>query len=121
MEAIARRFLGIVLSPTAAARMRVIIAERGRNPELADIFFRAGPGRATAGLAHYLARMHQERRLFVPDAHLAASQFFGMIRGDVFLRHVLGLEPGPSRLHLERIVRSAVEIFLLAHKPRDFG
>jgi TetR/AcrR family transcriptional repressor of mexJK operon len=116
LQAIARRFLDIILAPEAVARLRVIMAERHRFPELAELFYRSGPGRATEGLADYLDRLHRHRVLHVPDSRLAAGLFFGMIRGDVFLRHLLGLEPKPDADRLDRVVHAAVATFLTAHR-----
>jgi TetR/AcrR family transcriptional repressor of mexJK operon len=117
LTAIGQRFLDIIMAPEALARLRVVMAERGRFPELAEIFYASGPGRATVGLAEYLGRLHARRVLSVPEPALAASQFFGMVRGDHFLRHLLGLGPEPTPAERERIVRGAVASFLAAHRP----
>lgn len=121
LAAIAERFLEIVLSPDALARFRVVMAERTRFPELAEVFFAAGPARATAGLAEYLAHLHRRRLMEIPDAGAAASRFFGMIRGDLYLRHLLGLEAGATPRQIRAVVDGAVHAFVAAHRPPAGG
>lgn len=115
LAAFATRFLEIILQPESLARLRLVMAERARFPELADVFYRSGPGRAAAGLADYLSRLDRARVLRVPAPELAASQFLGMVRGDLFLKHLLGLGPKPTAAELEASVHTAVRTFLAAH------
>jgi hypothetical protein len=96
LEAIGQRLLDIILAPDALARFRVVMAESARFPELANIYYRTGPERVTAGLAAYLATLHERKLLRVPDPLVAASQFFGMVRGNLFIRGLLRIEPLPS-------------------------
>jgi AcrR family transcriptional regulator len=117
LEAIAARFLEIVLAPEALARFRLVMAEHARFPELAQVFFAAGPARATAGLAAYLAHLDRRRLMHVPDPLEAASQFFGMIRGDLYLRHLLGLETEQQPHRIRAVVQAAVRAFVAAHRP----
>jgi TetR/AcrR family transcriptional repressor of mexJK operon len=118
LEAIAGRFIDIILAPESIARLRVVLAERDRFPELAEVFYESGPARASRGLADYLQRLHDRGVLHFADPRLAAGQFFGMIRGDLFLGHLLGLSVKPDRAETERIVRAAVRTFVAAHRPR---
>lgn len=117
LRAIATRLLELMLTPEFVARFRVVMAESSRFPELAEVYYRSGPERATARLADYLARLHRRGLLDVPDPHLAALQFFGMISGSLFLRHVLGVDAPPQSVDLERHVQTAVRDFLVAHRP----
>jgi TetR/AcrR family transcriptional regulator, mexJK operon transcriptional repressor len=119
LEAIGQRLLDIILAPDALARFRVVMAESARFPELANIYYRTGPERVTAGLAAYLATLHERKLLRVPDPLVAASQFFGMVRGNLFIRGLLRIEPLPSADDLRRFTRAAVRAFLLAHQPEE--
>lgn len=117
LRAIATRLLELMLTPEFVARFRVVMAESGRFSELAELYYRSGPERATTCLADYLARLHRNGLLNVPEPSLAASQFFGMIWGGLFLRHVLGVDSPPNSEDLERHVQTAVRGFLIAHRP----
>ena len=116
LQAIGHRFIATILAPEALARFRVVITEHARFPELAEVFFAAGPARASAGLAEYLARLHHRRLLSIPDPHAAASRFFGMIRGDLYLRHLLGLQTETAAGEADAVVAGAVGAFLAAHR-----
>jgi TetR/AcrR family transcriptional regulator, mexJK operon transcriptional repressor len=117
LRAIATRLLELMLTPEFVARFRVVMAESGRFPELAELYYRSGPGRATTCLADYLAQLHRKGLLNVPEPHLSAPQFFGMIWGGLFLRHVLGVDTPPKSEDLARHVQTAVRDFLIAHDP----
>jgi TetR/AcrR family transcriptional repressor of mexJK operon len=117
LRAIAHRFLELILSPETVARFRVIVAESGRFPELAEAFYRSGPERVGARLSGYLAELHRQGILRVEDPPSASIHFFGMVRGDLFLRQLLGLGEPPRGGELDRIVDSAVRAFLSAYAP----
>ena len=119
LRAIALRFLGLILSPETVGRFRVIVAESGRFPELAEVFYRSGPDRVGGRLAAYLADLHRQGVLHVTDPRSAAVHFFGMVRGDLFLRQLLGLGDPPRGRELDRIVDGAVKAFLSAYAPPD--
>jgi hypothetical protein len=63
-----------------------------------------------------VARLHGKGLLDVPEPHLAASRFFGMVWG-LSLRHVLGVDAPTELEELERHVQTAVRDFLVAHRP----
>ncbi len=115
LRAIAQRFLEVILAPETVGRFRVIVAESGRFPELAEAFYRSGPERVGGRLAAYLGELDRRGILRVTDPRSASIHFFGMVRGDLFLRQLLGLGEPPSGGDLERIVDSAVTAFLSAH------
>lgn len=119
LEAMAQRLLEIILAPDALARFRVVMAESARFPELAEIYYRTGPERVTVGLAAFLAKLHQKGLLEITDPLVAASQFFGMVRGDLFIRGLLRIEPLPPPDDVRSLTRVAVCAFLLAHQPGD--
>lgn len=116
LRAIAHRFLELILSPETVGRFRVIVAESGRFPELAEVFYRSGPERVGARLSAYLTELHRQEVLRVTDPRSASIHFFGMVRGDLFLRQLLGLGEPPRGVALDRIVDIAVTAFLAAYK-----
>lgn len=117
LRAIALRFLELILSPETVGRFRVIVAESGRFPELAEAFYRSGPERVGGRLSAYLGELHRRGILSVTDPRSASIHFFGMVRGDLFLRQLLGLGEPPRGRELDRIVDSAVKAFLSGYAP----
>jgi len=91
LNAIAMRFLRLLLSPDVIAMNRIIIGEVARFPGLADVFWRAGPERVRVQLEGFLRRAAEAGTLDIADARLAAGQFASLVRGEIHLQHLLGL------------------------------
>lgn len=117
LRGLARRYLSLVLAPGNIEYFRVVIAECGRFPELAEAFYRAGPLQATNNLATLLAGMSRNGLLSVPDPEASARLFFGMLRGDLWMRRLLALGAEESNETVDRLVEQVVKTFLLAHCP----
>jgi len=112
LTGLARKFLSTVLDRSNLALYRVIVAESGRFPELAEAFYRAGPDAAANGLAAYIDRERQIGTLRVGNPRRAAEDFFALMRGDLFMRHLLGLADEPPPSVVEAAAGHAVYVFL---------
>jgi len=110
--AFGRQVIDVVMSPLTLALYRVVVAEGTRFPDLARIFFDAGPGRASARLAVVLEDFRRRGEIDVDDTRRAAERFIGMLRDDLHLQVLLGLRSPPSAVEMDRSVRQAVRIFL---------
>ena len=114
LVAIGRRYVEVVMGDQALARFRVVVGECGRFPELAQVFYRSGPERAMTRFADYLAAENCAGRLTVANPWLAADQFFGMLRGDPFLRRLLDLD-GTAATDTGSMVEQSVAVFLAVY------
>lgn len=114
---IGENFLRFILTPRSLAIFRVVIAETPRFPELGRIFYESGPAIIAGELSAHLAGMARAGRLDVDDPARAAEQFFGMLRGNLRLRCLLGEPADVSDAGIERAVRAAVAAFLRAYAP----
>ncbi|MCF4166183.1 TetR/AcrR family transcriptional regulator [Zavarzinia compransoris] len=121
LSRIAHEFLGVLTSPQSLKTMRVVMAEAGRRPDVAARFYRAGPARVVAALTAYLERAKARGALDIDDPRIAAELFFGMIRGDLHIRRLLGLADSPDAADVARLADAAVASFLRAHLPRPGG
>ncbi|HXH02809.1 MAG TPA: TetR/AcrR family transcriptional regulator, partial [Candidatus Competibacteraceae bacterium] len=92
LRELAQRFLALLLSPRALCVYRMILAEASRFPELGRIFFEAGPKAMRERLAHYLERAAQRGLIAVEQPELAAEHFIGLVKGQMQLRGLLGME-----------------------------
>ena len=113
----AHGFLMTILAAPNTALFRVVIAESVRFPELAAVFYRAGPATAYDYLAGYLGKLHQAGALSAPEPKESAHQFFTLLRGDLHFRRLLNLTPPPRSPEVEAVVGKAVSAFLAAHAP----
>src|SRR5262249_9780310 len=114
LTAIAERFLRLLLSPDVIAMNRIIIGEVARSPELAEIFWRAGPERVRVQLEGFFRSTAAAGTLAIADTRLAAGQFASLVRGETHLQHLLGLGKDAGPEALSAAARGAVATFLRA-------
>lgn len=113
----AESFLVLVLATPSMALFRVVIAESGRFPELAEAFYRAGPAVALDNLARLLGDFNEAGVLSVPDPVSSAGLFYAMLRGDIYIRRLLDIASEPTPAERNAVVKEAVTAFLTAHAP----
>ena len=112
LRQIAGHFIELLMTGRALAIYRIVVAETPRFPELGRIFFETGPDRLLGRVADFLRRAGARGALEVPAPRLAAAQFIGMVRGEVYLRRLLGIEPAAAEGELDRYIDGCVELFL---------
>lgn len=110
-------YLQFVVRPRSLAIFRVVIAETPRFPELGRIFYESGPSVITEELTTHLRAMAAQGCLAMEDPAFAAEQFFGLLRANLRLRCLLGVEANVSAESIERAVNAAVSVFLRAYAP----
>jgi TetR/AcrR family transcriptional repressor of mexJK operon len=116
LTVIARRFLGLLLSPDVIAINRIIIGEVARFPALAEVFWQAGPERVRIQVERFLRRAADAGTLRIADMRLAAEQFASLARGEIHLQHLLGLgrPPAADDPTIAAAAKNAVATFLKA-------
>ncbi|MDN5862221.1 MAG: TetR/AcrR family transcriptional regulator [Salinisphaera sp.] len=118
LQRIAANFLELILTTRALSIYRIAIAESRRFPRLGSIFYESGPNLMLASLTRYLDSARHKGMTPTANTRLAAYQFLGMLRGDLHLRAMLGLEQ-PPRESIELVAEQAVDTFLAAYGSRD--
>lgn len=119
LRALGRNFADLVLSPEVLDLYRIVVAETARFPELGRTLYETGPKRGIGRLAEYLQRLTDRGLLDVPEPHIAARQFFGMIRSDLYLRRMFNISDAEVGISVEQMVDSSVEMFLRAYAKRE--
>lgn len=114
LQRIAANFLELILAPHALSVYRIAIAEAIRFPKLGLIFYESGPQTMLDSLTQYLETAREKGIIETTNTRLAAYQFLGMLRGDLQLRAMLGIEK-PSHRSIERVAGRAVDTFLRAY------
>lgn len=115
LTGIARNFIGHMLSPSALIAYRVVISEAEKFPELASLFYDAGPARAIRVFADWLACQTRLGRLSVPDPEFAAEQFFALCQTRIVIRRRFNLLQTPPAGEIERVARATAAMFLNAY------
>lgn len=92
--------------------MQCVMAESARFPELAQVYFASGPGRATEELTRVLERAQERGEIIRVDSRRAAEIFMGMLRGNVYFESLLRVRPLPDEQEKKTFAEVAVDIFL---------
>jgi AcrR family transcriptional regulator len=112
LKEVGTRYLAIVTSPACLSLYRLVVAEMPRIPEVAQQFWKLGPGRSRSILAEFFDRQIERGLLLMPDSLAGAGYFLEMLAGTVRLQCLIGLRQPPTPQEIEEIVQSAVAQFL---------
>lgn len=112
--AVARQLLDMLLDERVLGIYRMVVAESARHPDLARVYFEAGPLRGKQRLVEVLDMLVQQGLMEIPNIWLAMDQFIGMLRGEHFNRALLGLPPNP-RADRDRTIAGAVDMIMCAY------
>lgn len=116
---IGRRIVRMMLSPTGLTIYRVVVSEAEKFPELARVFYEAGPATAIGHMSRWLAQQTRRGRLAVDDPEFAAEQFFALCQTRLWLRRKLHMLDEPPPELIERVVNAAVDMFLRTYAVRE--
>lgn len=116
LRRLCRTVLAFLVAPSTLAIHRIVQAEAGRVPGLAEAFFAAGPAAGRDRLAGWIAEEQRSGRLRADaDPAEAAGHLGALLRGDLWLRAGLGVPPAPDGDALERAAAAAASVFLRAY------
>ncbi|MGO9674768.1 MAG: TetR/AcrR family transcriptional regulator [Methylocella sp.] len=106
------RYLEIVLSPPVLSLTRLVVAEASRIPEIAETYWRLGPGRSRAFLTAFFERQIERGVLEMADSRKGADHFLEMLSGTIRFQCLTGVRQPPDGAEIKEIVASAVAQFL---------
>jgi AcrR family transcriptional regulator len=109
------RYLDHLYAGWAIRTYRVVVAEAVRSPQLAQIFYEAGPAVGLSKLEAYLERSRAENLVRIDDCAQAAGEFLTLCRGHQHFVYALNLEGPPSPEQIATQVRHAVRLFLKSY------
>ncbi len=118
LQQLGEKLLAHIYSDWSVNNFRVIVTESKRAPELAQVFYRAGPAVGRERLGAYFERATRRGVLAIEDCGRAAEHFLGLCRGDVHFRVVLNLIPSPGLEVIKADVAAAIKVFMAAYGPR---
>jgi AcrR family transcriptional regulator len=117
LQRLGEKLLAHIYSDWSINNFRVIVTESKRAPELAQIFYAAGPAVGRERLAAYFERATARGALRVSDFNQAAEHFLGLCKGDTHFRAVLNLIPPPAPSKISADVAAAVKVFMAGYGP----
>jgi len=112
----------LLSEPFVVAAHRIVIGVAERMPEIGNEFFEAGPKRMAIALAGYIEAHIAAGRLSVPDSYLAAAQFLELVQSLIFRPRLYGaITERPTEQEIDKVVDSAVTMFLAAYRVKNAG
>ncbi len=109
---ICRKMLDMLGSEQGLLVYRMVVAEAGKFPELAEAFYAAGPRRALKRMTDWIAQNAASANLAVDDPEFAAEQLFALMQTRVLLRRRLYMSGPITEADIDRVVRAGVRVFL---------
>ena len=115
---LAERFLSLIHDEAVVQMYRVIIGSVQAHPELAQLFFEAGPMRAMGTFRQVLAHHAEVGELAIDDLDQAVDMLLGMLTGGPHMRSILGVarpqDEAERRACAERCVDGFLRMFAVA-------
>lgn len=112
LQRIGERMLRMLVSEAGLAIYRMVVAEAGQFPELAHMFWDAGPARVQARMAAWIRDNGAAAGLEIADPAFAAEQLFALMQTKLASRRRLRLITEVSDAEITRVVECAVRLFL---------
>lgn len=75
------------------------------------MFWDAGPKRTQRALADFLSARVADGQLEIPDVARAASQFFCLLKGELYALMMCGLHGQPTRAQVNEHIDTSVDFF----------
>ncbi|XXF07914.1 TetR/AcrR family transcriptional regulator [Pseudomonas sp. D1-3] len=114
---IARGFSQLLNSSESVDLHRLMTSLGAQDPQLAKIFYEAGPQRLLAEMERLLGKMDHSGQLRIESPKLAADQFFSLLKGGANFRLLIGCGEPETEAQQEQHARATVEMFLRAYRP----
>lgn len=110
-------FIEHLLAPETMAMYRVVVGEGERFPELARLFYEAGPRTGIASTAALLDALMDQGALRRADPVVAAHQLKDLALSGLFNLRLWGVIADPSPAERQARAETAVDTFLRAYAP----
>ena len=111
---VGRQFLKLLRADEVIGKHRSLYSQALPQQQLAEQFYENGPLKTVQRLEHYLQLCHRAGSLRIPQASLAAEQFFALFLGLGHMRCLMGLGK-PAASADERLLKGNVETFMGAY------
>jgi TetR/AcrR family transcriptional repressor of mexJK operon len=109
------KVLDLITSVDGMAVTRLVVAEAARYPKLAKLYYESGTQRIMQLLAEFLDIQNARGVIAIPNTESAAAYFFSLLKGQYFLRMILGVPPIPSasakRAHVKEVVAMFMRVY----------
>ena len=118
LHTIARAFFQLVTSEEAIAMHRMMTSQTQQSRKLAELFWEAGPKQVMLAFESFLRDEVAGGQLDIPNEHIASSQFFCLLKGELHARLMCGCCEPMTEQDVEVHLDATVDFFLRAYLPR---
>ncbi len=113
---IGHAFFALISSDAAIATQSMMLTP-DTDDRIRQMFWQAGPQRTETALADFLAARTARGELAITDTHLAARQFFCLIKGELHTHMMCGLCRAPEQHDTDAHIAASVDFFIRAYVP----
>lgn len=114
---VGRTIQDLLLAPETVSSYRMVVGEASRFPELGRDYYAHGAGQLLGRLEEFFANAMADGQLRAGHPRRAAEQFVGLVRGDLMLRALLGVDERLSAAQKDSVLRAGVDAFRRAYQP----
>ncbi len=108
--ALAEHFVALMHDEMVVAMYAVVIAESKTNPEVAELFYTAGPQQATDMLQAQLQLAYPQ--LSPRTVADLSYDFFNLLKGDYHMKSILGLSSNMSKVEQQEYAHAGCQKFI---------
>ena len=112
MTLAAKRMVRFFISDVGMQVYRIVVAESQRFPELGREFYETGPAQVRSVLRDFLQKGVEAGKLSIDDMDLAVDQVPELCKAGLHMPLAIGIREKPSEAEIDRVVESAVDVFL---------
>ncbi|MBP2228930.1 TetR/AcrR family transcriptional repressor of mexJK operon [Azospirillum agricola] len=114
---IGRRFVDLLWSDAAIRVHQSVLGEAARQPEIARLFFQAGPEKGMAAFVALFEHLAERGLIRTGDPSFVALQFMAAMQGGPYCALVMGQCPLPPEEERGAFVAKVVDLFLRGIAP----
>jgi TetR/AcrR family transcriptional repressor of mexJK operon len=115
---LATTFVTHIFTPDAIKLHRTLQAESVRHPAIAQIFYETGPKRVRAAFGELLKHYVEKGELAIHDIPKSTEQFFSLLKGEMMMKVLLGIEKFPSSFEMKKHIKASIDMFLAAYQSK---
>lgn len=111
-----RAYIQLLCRPGGGSAIRTVMAIAERMPDVGKRFYEAVLAHAIRQVAGYLDARVAAKELEIKDTELAAAQFMMSCQATLFQPFIFQAKPTPTTAEIDKVVDSAVRMFLAAYR-----
>ena len=109
---LAKEFVEVITSKQGCAVHKICAFESNAYPQVSDIFYQAAPLKITNDVTKLMAKLHQQKILYIENPRYAALQFLNIVKGELWMQIEFNIKERISAQEVEDYIRESVSFFI---------